>query len=163
MRSPPKRMSPTPSLGEASIFLSPTMRSTPAYPKSMTSPPGPASGARTLSPPQQSYGRRQQRVFDLDLDPKDRHQLSPELDHYLLLRNALGPTIAGGLAGVGKAGISGWSPSIDAAHRYGRIREGQTADELADSSESIKATAVPIGIGGKIIIDRVRNVNGKNT
>ena len=64
-----------------------------------------------------SRNRRRGRVktHDSDINPNDRHQPSVEL--YFVLRDALVSTIAGGLAGVGKAGLSTWSPSKEEAQR----------------------------------------------
>ena len=76
---------------------------------------------------------------DSDIVPKDRHRPGGELDQFLLLRDALGPTIAGGLAGVGKAGLSTWSPSKEEAHRAAVAVSVWVTVSRADDDDTARA------------------------
>ena len=66
------------------------------------------------------------------------HRLHAALAHYLKLRGALGPTIAGGLAGVGKAGISHWSPSIEEEQRIAMAASVWVTVSRADDDDTAR-------------------------
>ena len=76
---------------------------------------------------------------DSDLDPNDRHHPNAGLDHYLVLRDGLGPTIAGGLAGVGKAGLRTWSPSKEEAQRAAVAASVWLTVSRADDDDTARA------------------------
>ena len=78
-------------------------------------------------------------VDDSDLYTNDRIQLARELDHYRLLRGALGPAIAGGLAGVGTAGLRTWSPSKEEAQRIATAASVWVTVSHADGDATARA------------------------
>lgn len=104
-----------------------------------------------------SRNRRRSRVktHDPDIDPNDRHQTRAGLDHYFVLRDALGPTIAGGLAGVGKVGISRWSPSIEEEQRIAMATSVWVTVSRADDDDTARGWFVGLNpwLGGESPVD----------
>ena len=94
-------------------------------------------------------------VVDADLDPNDRNQLARELDHYRLLRGALGPAIAGGLAGVGKAELRTWSPSKEEAQRIATASSVWVTVSHADDDDTARAWFIGSNpwLGGRSPVD----------
>ena len=88
-------------------------------------------------------------------EERNHHRLPAEHDQYLLLREALGPSIAGALSGIPKANIGCWSPSVEEAQRVETAAAVWLTVSAADDADTARLWFVSSNpwLGGETPLD----------